>query len=78
MIKWWVNEFYAAHEDMRGHTGGTMSMGKNGKGLIISISKKQTLNSKSLTEAVLIRADNAMKQMLWTRYFLKAKGYGIY
>ena len=77
VIKWWVDELYAAHDDMRGHTGGTISMGENGCGSIIRISKKQKLNTKSLTEAELNGADDAMSQMLWTRYFLEAQGYGI-
>ena len=47
VLKWWVDASYAAHDDMRGHTGGTMAMGKYGRGLIISISKKQKLNTKS-------------------------------
>ena len=37
VLKWWVNASYAAHGDMRGHTGGTLSMGKDGRGSIISI-----------------------------------------
>ena len=77
MLKWWVDVSYAAHDAMRGHTGGTMSMGKDRGGSIISISKKQKLNTKSLTEAELVGADNAMPQMLWTRYFLEAQGYVI-
>ena len=28
MIKWWVDASYAVHPDMKGHTEGTMSMGK--------------------------------------------------
>ena len=64
MLKWWVDASYAVHEDMRGHTGGTMSLGKDGRGLIIIISKKQNLNAKSSTEAELIGADNVMPQML--------------
>ena len=51
VLKWWVDASYAAHDDMRGHTGGTMSMGKDGHGSIISISKKQKPNTKSSTEA---------------------------
>ena len=31
VIKWWVDASYAAHDDMRGHTGGTMSMGNDGR-----------------------------------------------
>ena len=52
-------------------------MGKDGCGSIISISNKKKLNTKSSTEAELIGADDAMPQMLWTRYFLEAQGYGI-
>ena len=52
-------------------------MGKDGRESIISISKKQKLNTKSSTEAELIGADNAMPQMLWTRYFLEEQGYEI-
>ena len=77
VLKWWVDASYAAHDNMWGHTRGTMSMGKDGCGSIISISKKQKLNTKSSTEAELIGADDAMPQMLWTRYFLEAQGYGI-
>ena len=32
VIKWWVDASYAAHENMEGHTVGTMSMGKGGHG----------------------------------------------
>ena len=39
--------------------------------------KKQKVNKKISTEAELIGADDAMPQMLWTRYFLEAQGYGI-
>ena len=28
VIKWWVNALFAVHENMRGHTGATMSMGQ--------------------------------------------------
>ena len=54
-----------------------MSMGKDRRGSIISISKKQKLNTKSSTEPELIGADNAMPQMIWKRYFLEAQGYEI-
>ena len=55
---------------MRGHTVGTMSMGKDERGSIISIPKKKNLKTKSSMEAELIRADDAMPQMLYTRFFL--------
>ena len=74
VLKWWVNASYAAHDDMRGNTGGTMSMGKDGRGSIISISKKKYINTKNSTEAELIGADDTIPQMLWTGYFLEDKG----
>ena len=48
-------------------------MVKNGQGLIISTSKKKKLNTKKLTEAELIGADDVMPQILWTRYFWERK-----
>ena len=77
VIKWWLDSLYAAHDDMQGHTGGTMSMGVNGRGLIISILNNQKLNTKSYTEENPIGLDVAMPQLLYTRYFLEAQGYGI-
>ena len=77
VLKWWVDASYSDHDDMRGHTGGTIPMGKDGCRSIISISRKKNLNTKSSTEAELIMADDAMPQILWTRYFLEAQGYGI-
>ena len=77
VLKWWVDASYAYHDDMRGHIGETMEMVKYGRGSIISISKEQKLNTKILMEAELIGSDNAMPQMLWTRYFMEAQGYGI-
>ena len=77
VLKWWVDASHAGHEDMWGHTGGTISMVKDGRGSIIIISKIQNLNTKKSTEAGLIGADRAIPQMLWTRYFLEAQVYGI-
>lgn len=48
-----------------------------GRGSILSMSKKQNLNTKSSTEAELIGADNVLPQMLWTEYFLESQGYDI-
>ena len=77
VLKWWVDVSYASHDDIWGHTGVTVSMGKDGRGSIISISKKQKLNTKRSTEAEIIRVDDAIQHMLWTRYFLEAQGCGI-
>jgi hypothetical protein len=51
-----------------------MSMGA---GVIYGSSTRQKLTTKSSTEAELVGASDVMPQVLWTRYFLEAQGYGI-
>ena len=48
-----------------------------GAGSIYSTSTKKKLNTKSSTEAEIIGVSNILTQVLWTRYFLKAQGYGV-
>ena len=67
VLKWWVYTSYAAHDNMRGHAGVTMSMGKDGQGSIFSIPKEKKLYTKRSTEVELIGADDAMLQLLCTR-----------
>jgi hypothetical protein len=74
IVKWWVDGSFAVHHDMKSHTGATMSLGK---GSIYSTSVRQRLNTKSSTEAELVGVDDVMPQVLWTRYFLEAQGYGV-
>jgi hypothetical protein len=74
VIKWWVDGSYATHNDMRSHTGGMLSLGK---GTAYGTSIKQKLNTKSSTEAKLVAINNALPQVLWTRYFLDAQGYKV-
>ena len=77
VLKRWVDASYVEHDGMRGHTRGTMPMGKDGRGSMLSLSKKQNLKTKSSTEVGLIGADEVIPQMLWTRYFREAQGNGI-
>ena len=44
--KWFIDAVYAVHYDMKGQTGGGMSLGK---GLIYNQSTKQKINTKSST-----------------------------
>jgi hypothetical protein len=64
LVKWWVDGSFAVHHDMKSHTGATMSLGK---GSVYSTSVQQRLNAKSSTEAELVRVDDIMPQVLWTR-----------
>jgi hypothetical protein len=74
IVKWWVGASFATHKYCRGHTGGTMSLGR---GSIIGISKKQKINTRSSTEAELVGVDDVAPQMLWTRYFMEEQGMKI-
>mmetsp|Transcript_34004 Transcript_34004/g.65363 ORF Transcript_34004/g.65363 Transcript_34004/m.65363 type:complete len:106 (-) Transcript_34004:390-707(-) len=70
----WVDASFAVHPDYRSHTGAVLSLGKGG---VISVSRKQRLNTKSSTEAEVVGVDDASSQILWTNYFIKAQGYQI-
>jgi hypothetical protein len=71
---WWVDAAFAVHPNMRGHTGGGLSMGL---GFPIVGSTKQKINTRSSTEAELVGADDFMSVICWTRYFMKAQGYDV-
>jgi hypothetical protein len=73
IVKWWIDASYAVNKDMMSHTGGVMSMGL---GVANSSSQKQKLNTKRSTEAELVGVADILPQVLWTRYFLEAQGYG--
>ena len=74
IVKWWVDASFAVHPDMKSHTGGVMSLGK---GAVYGSSTRQKLNTRSSTEAELVGVNDVMSQVLWTRYFLEAQGYGV-
>jgi hypothetical protein len=74
LLMWYVDASFAVHPNMRGHTGGGLTLGR---GFPISASTKQKLNTRSSTESELVGVDDMMPIILWTRYFLLAQGYGI-
>jgi hypothetical protein len=71
---WYVGTLFAVHPNMRGHTGGGLTMGQ---GFPIVASWKRKLNTKSSTESKLVDVNDMMPIMLWTCYFLLSQGYGI-
>jgi hypothetical protein len=73
-IQWWVDASYAVHPEMKGHTGGTLSLGK---GSIYSTSSKQKLVSRSSTESEVIGVHDVLPQILWTNHFLQAQGFNV-
>ena len=74
IVKWWIDGSFGVHPNMRGHTGGGLSMGT---GFPIVTSTKQKLNTRSSTESELVAVDDCMPAICWTRYFLLAQGYGV-
>ena len=74
VMKWWVDASFAVHPDMKSHTGGTLTFGR---GTVYGTSTRQKINSTSSTEAETIAIHEVLPQILWTRYFLEAQGYGV-
>jgi len=74
ILKWWVDASFAVHPNMRGHSGGGLSLGR---GFPVVSSTKHKLNSRSSTESEIIGVDDFMPAICWTRYFMEAQGYHV-
>jgi hypothetical protein len=74
ILKWCVDASFAVYPNMRGHSGGGLSLGQ---GFPIVSSTKQKLNTQSSTETDIVGADDFMLTICWTWYFMKAQGYGV-
>jgi len=74
VLKTWVDASYGVHPDMKSHTGGVLSLGR---GVIMSKSSKQKLNTKSSTEAELVGASDYLPNTIWAKMFLGEQGYEI-
>ena len=70
-LYWYVDASFGVHPDMKGHTGGTLTMGS---GSIYSFSSAQKIVARSSTESELIGVHDLLPQMLWTVRFLEAQG----
>ena len=64
----WVDASHAVHENMCGHTGGTMSMGV---GTIHNKSSKQKLNTRSTTESEVVGVSEYLPSDTWQVIFFK-------
>jgi hypothetical protein len=73
-MKWYVGASFAVHPNMRGHSGGGLTLGQ---GFPLVSSMKQKLNTRSSTETEVVGADDFIPAICWTRYFLKAQGYHV-
>ena len=57
IIKWWADAAFGVRTDLKSQSGGTLSLRT---GSAISQSKRQSLNTKSSTEAELVAADDVI------------------
>ena len=55
VMETYVDASYAVHHDMRGHTGGVLTLGR---GIVQDKASKQKLNTKSSTESELVGASD--------------------
>ena len=67
MLKWFIDGSYAVHPNMRGHTGGGLTMAR---GFPISLSRNHKLNTRIYTKSEIVGVDQLMPLVLWTRIFL--------
>jgi hypothetical protein len=74
VLSWYVDALFAVHPDMKGHTGGAMTMGT---GFPLDNSTKHKLNTHSSMESEIDAVDNLIPQILWVRLFLKAQGFAV-
>jgi hypothetical protein len=74
IIKWWVDASFIKHSNMRGHSGGGLSLGHV---FPIVSSTKQKINTWRSTETNIVGADDFVLSICWTGYFMKAQGYGV-
>jgi hypothetical protein len=74
VIRWWVDESFAVHPNLRSHTGSVSSLGM---GAVFGMSSKQKINTKSSCEAELVGVYGALPTVLWTLQFLKAQEFAV-
>jgi hypothetical protein len=74
ILKWYIDGSYGVHPNMRGQSGGGLTMGR---GFPNGSSTKQKINGRSSTEGELIGVDDFMPAILWTRRFLEAQDYDV-
>jgi hypothetical protein len=73
-LKWYIDAAFAVHGDMKSHTGSILSLGK---GMIVSDSTKQKVNSRNSTQAELITVDDRIGKVLWTKRFIEHQGFKV-
>ncbi len=74
VLHWHVDAAFVVRPNMRGHSGGALTLGL---GFPILSSSKHKLNTRSSTESKLVGVDNLMSIIVWSCNFLKAQRYAV-
>ncbi len=74
VLHWHVDASFAMHPNMRGHTGGVLTMGI---GCPLVTWTKQKCNLCSSTICELVAVDDMIGQILWTWLFMQAHGIKV-
>ena len=74
VIRWYVDASAFIQIDMKGHTGGMLTLSK---GAVSSKTVKQKVNTDSSTISKLIGTHDMIPEILWTKYFVEAQGYKV-
>ena len=70
----WSNALFGVHLNLKGHTNGGMQFVY---WVVHCKSRKQKLNTKSLTEARLVGLSDYLPYIIWIVLFMGAQGYDI-
>ena len=65
-----MDSTFAVHNDLKGNTGGTLTLGK---GSVTLISRKQQMNTHNSKEAGLVAADDVVGNMIWKENVFRCK-----
>ena len=74
VLKGCIDAYYEVHPNIRGHTGGGLSMGRV---FTIVTLTNQNIKTCSSTESDIFGVHNCMPAVFWTRYFMEAQGYQV-
>ena len=69
-IIWNIDASFVVHPDCKSHTGASLTLGH---GSALSLSCKQKICTKSLTEAELVGVDDAMTFVMWMKHLFESQ-----
>jgi hypothetical protein len=72
VLHWYVDASFAVHPNMRGHTGGVLTLG-TGAPVVTSTKQKLNMHSSTISEVL----DDMIPQILWTWLFMQEQGIKV-